>query len=340
MIVTSQHNFTKNDSMWDFNCMVSLTTNCIMDEKIPFKNILLVIDNHGSLDKSVIINTIVKSFKFLRDGDKLKIYGISELDNCTLLNKQKWENLLKSESVFTPCNGWQYHNYALNPIDGVILITDSPNEFDSVYYQYPVHIIASGKNEGLSHKQLTDMTHGTYNYILNNDEFPRALGSAIGAIFSTYYKDIVIEFQSNANKLINNVHRIDNLYSQEKRDIIVPCIPIVPNNNDIKYSVRAFNVLTREVERMNGTIDLGINPNNNIILERLNELTALNALNKNCKGYLQDDIMELTAARGIKYTCLLQKLSQEYISQRDNRSDRMSKYSTPFRMWYGRELSK
>lgn len=341
MIVTSQHNYNKSNSYWDFNCMLSLTTDCIMDRKIPFKNILLVIDNHGSLDKDLITNTIVKSFRFLREGDKLKIYGISDLDNCTLLNKQKWENMLKSEALFTPCNEWQYINYALNPIDGVILITDSPNEFENTHYNYPVHVIASGKNEGISHKQLTDVSHGTYNYILNSDEFPRALGTALGGIFSTYYKDIVIEFKSTANKLINPVHRIDNLYSQEKRDIIVPCIPIImQNNNDIKYHVRAFNCLTREVEHLEGKFDLGSIPNNNIILDRLNELTSLNSLTKNSRGYLKDDILELQSAKGVKYNCLLQKLSQEYITQRDNRSDRMSKYSTPFRMWYGSELSK
>ena len=61
---------------------------------------------------------------------------------------------------------------------------------------------------------------------------------------------------------------------------------------------------------------------------------------KNSKGYLKDDIEDVLSSTGVKRKCLLYRLSQEYITQRDNRSDKISKYSTPFRMWYGRELSK
>ena len=340
MIVTTRHNYEKSDSMWDFSCMLSLTSQCIMDEKIPYKNILMVIDNHGSLPIDDVRQNIKKSFRLLRSGDKLKIYGVSDLDNCTPMNKQVWCNTINTHE-FKQSNGWQYENYALNPIDGVIVVTDSPNEMDTSYYKYPVHVIAFGNNEGKSYKLLSDTTHGTYNYLVHNDEFPRALGSSIGAIFSTVYKDIVIEFTSTANKIITPVKRIDNLYSQEKRDIIIPCVPIVPNNNDIKYTIRAFDILRNKVVHCTGQIDLSItNMGKDCIIERLTELTALNNMDKTANGYIKDDIEDVLSTRGIKHKCLLERLSQEYITQRDNRSDKMSKYSTPFRMWYGRELSK
>ena len=338
MIVTTQHNYKKSNSMWDFHCMLSITSQCIMDEKIPYKNILMVIDNHGSLPVDNIRQDIKKSFRLLRAGDKLKIYGVSDLDNCTPMNKQVWCDTLKTYE-FKQSNGWQYENYALNPIDGVIVVTDSPNEIDTSYYKYPVHVIASGYNEGKSYKSLSDATHGTYNYLVHEDEFPRALGSSIGAIFSTVYKDIVIEFTSTANKIITPVKRIDNLYSQEKRDIIIPCVPII-SNNDIKYTIRAFDILRNKVVHCTGQIDLSHDNDGNDILERLGELTALNKMDKTTNGYIKDDIEDVLSTKGIKHKCLLQRLSQEYITQRDNRSDKMSKYSTPFRMWYGRELSK
>ena len=286
MIVTTRHNYEKSNSMWDFSCMLSLTSNCIMDEKIPYKNILMVIDNHGSLPIDDIRQNIKKSFRLLRGGDKLKIYDVSDLDNCTPMNKQVWCNTINTHE-FKQSNGWQYENYALNHIDGVILVTDSPNEIDTSYYKYPVHVIAFGNNDGKSYKLLSDTTHGTYNYLVHNDEFPRALGSSIGAIFSTVYKDIVIEFTSKANKIITPVKRIDNLYSQEKRDIIVPCIPIVKNNNDIKYTIRAFDLLKKEVVHYTGQIDLSItNTGKDCILERLTELTALNNMDKKSIGYI------------------------------------------------------
>ena len=107
MIVTTRHNYEKSDSMWDFSCMLSLTSQCIMDEKIPYKNILMVIDNHGSLPIDDIRKNIKKSFRLLRAGDKLKIYGVSDLDNCTPMNKQVWCNTLKTYE-FKQSNGWQY----------------------------------------------------------------------------------------------------------------------------------------------------------------------------------------------------------------------------------------
>lgn len=342
MIVSTHHNFKKSNSMWDFHCMLSLTSKCIMDEKIPYKNVLIIIDNRGSLPVDDIRKNIKKSFRFLRSGDKLKIYGMSDLNDCTPINKQKLCDMINTHE-FKESKGWQYENYALNPLDGVILVTDSPDEMDTSYFKYPVHVIAFGDNNGNSYKTLTDATHGTYNYLVHNDEFPRALGSSIGAIFSTVYKDIVIEFTSKSNKIITPVKRIDNFYSQEKKDIIVPCIPIVSNNNDIKYSIRALDVLSNTVVHYNGKIDLSKNSKNtddDSIIERLSELTALNNLNKNSKGYLKDDIEDVLSSTGVKRKCLLHRMSQEYLTQRDNRSDKMSKYSTPFRMWYGRELSK
>lgn len=340
MNITTQHTFEKSNSMWDFSCMLSITSPCIMDKKIPYKNILMVIDNHGSLPVDTIRQTVKKSFRLLRSDDKLKIYGVSDLDKCTPINKQVWCNKITTHE-FKQSNGWQYENYALNSIDGVILVTDSPNEIDASYYKYPVHIIASGNNEGKSYKLLSDTTHGTYNYLVHNDEFSRALGSSIGAIFSTVYKDIVVEFTSKGNKIITPVKRIDNLYSQETRDVIVPCIPIVQNNNDINYSIRAFDILRNMVVHYTGKIDLSdTNMGKDCIIDRLTELSALNNMDKYTNGYIKDDIEDVLSTKGIKHKCLLEKLSQEYITQRDNRSDKMSKYSTPFRMWYGKELSK
>ena len=78
MIVTTRHNYENSDSMWDFSCMLSLSSQCIMDEKIPYKNILMVIDNHGSLPIDDIRKNIKKSFRLLRAGDKLKIYGVTK----------------------------------------------------------------------------------------------------------------------------------------------------------------------------------------------------------------------------------------------------------------------
>tara|TARA_B100001057_G_scaffold499093_1_gene608487 strand:+ start:2558 stop:3514 length:957 start_codon:yes stop_codon:yes gene_type:complete len=285
-------------------------------DTIPPKDIVFVCDYPGT---ELIVE---KSRKFYRENDKISTIPFEYIHTITAKN--------------------------------VIIVSNrgnfQPPEFPK---QTRVHVICVGPcNNYIEFEKIAEKYNGVYNYITTGDELSVAIGSIIGAVFSTMYRNASITFNSNTllfsknNEICQSIS-VGDLYADENKDILIKCHRV--KNNDIhcvEYTFRAINALTNTLVewKKKRFINEGIGRPNMNVINRWKEICIAKELksyntdvSSNCYN-LQGDIEMLTNS---KDPALFRRVSHEYLRQRDNRSDDyVSKYYTPFRMWLSRELSK
>ena len=216
-----------------------------------------------------------------------------------------------------------------------------------------VHVICVGPcNNYVAFEKIASKHNGIYNYVASRNELSCAVGSMIGAVFSTVYQDATLTFESSTllfsrNDSICQSITIGDLYADEKKDILVKCHRV--KNSDIhtvRYTFRAKNVLIQsEIEmKRKRYIHEGVGRPNMDVITRWKEIcvakeirTYNTEVTSDCFNFNGD----IDMLRNNRDPALFRRVSQEYLLQRDNRSDDyVSKYYTPFRMWFSRELSK
>lgn len=288
-------------------------------DNIPPKDVVFVCDYSGTID------IVDKSRKLFREEDSITIIDFEDLSKDNLTSKD----------VIIISNR---KNFEIPELDSDTRVHTICLSFDHNYMQF---------------KELAIKHNGIYNYVRSEDELPDAIGSVIGAVFSTLYMDVVIEMESptllfSDNKpMVCNQIKIGDIYADETKEIIIRCHKMKnKKSHTVNYKMTGKNILTgcnidikgtRFIEQGSGGI---VNPE---VEDRKNELKVVKLLEfyntdvrSECKS-LMGDINMLKDAE----PPLFHRIVQEYREQRDNRSDKyVSKYYTPFRMWMSRELSK
>lgn len=282
---------------------------------IPQKEVVYVCDYPGS------ILVVEKAQKFYRQKDTFTIVPFEEL------------NTIRSKNIIIISNRQSFRLPKLSE-------------------ETRVHAICVGPCDNFQKfEKLATTYKGIFNYI-DKEELSCAVGSIIGAIFSTVYRDVSIELHSSTllfsqdEQICQNIY-LGDLYADEKKDILVKCHRVKRNDiHTIEYTLRAHNVLNDKVVeiRKKWFVEEGVGRRNKDVLIRWKEICVAKQLKfyntdttSDCFN-LQGDIDLL---RTVSDHGLFRRISLEYLQQRDNRSDDyVSKYYTPFRMWFSRELSK
>lgn len=301
-----------------FFSMIRLKSQNMDDDNIPFANVDLVCDYPDSLS---VVDKVKKMF---RPGDNITVHDFEDLCNDNLTGKNVI--VISNRSFFTM------------------------PELDS---DVRVHVIGLGKHNYLKFKSLAEKHNGTYNYLQDPEELGCAVGSALGAIFSTFYRDVRISlssptlvFSSHDAKVKKDFY-VGDLYADEEKDILIRCHRIKNElQHHVKYSMTAFSVMSGGTIEIHGVKVLNTSSNykqNEQVEMRRDELEAVQKLveyrtdiTTKCKE-LEHDIKLLKTNND---PALFQRIVQEYKEQRDNRTDDyISKYYTRFRLWLSTELS-
>ena len=309
-------NVPKNKN--SFFSMIRLKSQNMDDDNIPLSNVDLVCDYPDSL------SVVDKIHKLFRPGDNITVHDFEDLRNENLTGKNVI--IISNRSIFM-----------IPELDPDVR----------------VHVIGLGKHNYLKFKSLAEKHNGTYNYLQDPEELGCAVGSALGAIFSTFYRDVRITLSSPTmvfsgyDAKVKKEFRIGDLYADEQKDILFRCHRTKNQvGHHIEYTMRAFCVMSGGDIEIKGKKMLITSSNykqNEQVEMRKDEMEAVQKLaiyrtdiTTKCKE-LEHDIKILKTSND---PALFQRIIQEYKEQRDNRTDDyISKYYTRFRLWLSTELS-
>lgn len=302
-----------------FHSMIRLKCQNMDDDNIPHADIDFVCDYPGSLD------VVDKARKLFRSEDNLTIHDFEDFRTENLTGKNVI--VISNRSFFV---------------------------MPALAADIRVHVIGIGRHDYRKFKNMADKHNGTYNYLQNTDELPDAVGSAMGAIFSTFYRDISIKIKCNSlvfsgqDAKVKTKFSIGDLYADEQKDILIRCHRIKNElQHRIEYTMTAFSVMSggdieiQGVKVLNASSRYKINDQVEMRKDEMEAVQKLSEYNTDIKtkcGQLHEDIEML---RESQTPALFQRIIQEYKDQRDNRTDQyVSKYYTRFRLWLSTEINK
>lgn len=263
----------------NFHAMIRVSPHSVIDEKLPPKNILYLLDVSGSCDIKEVKQSIIRSLPFLRPEDEICVISFSTetcvdipWTKCTMVNKQRmvqdivniktggWSNI--SNGVFHAIERCMdkddAHIVVLSdgaPNSGVTdtksLVTMIKNTIHGTNIR--IHAFGYGHHETDLLRALADACEGTYNYINTTEELPVAYGSVLGATMSTVCQGLVVSLTSDSilftdmnNKTIHSNY-IGDVYADEKKDMLFKCHVIHDlEEHRIDYTVKGFNIITGE----------------------------------------------------------------------------------------------
>lgn len=263
----------------NFHAMVRVTPDSVIDEKLPPKSILYLLDVSGSCDIKSVKESIVRSLPFLRTEDEICVVSFSTetcvdipWTKCDMANKHK----IHRDIVNIKTGGWSnISNGIFHAIERcmerdnahiVVLSDGEPNSGvtnpDTLVKMVKntihgtnirIHAFGYGAHETDLLRALADACEGTYNYIRTTEELPVAYGSVLGATMSTVFQGLTIHLQSDTilftdldNKTIQSYY-VGDVYADEKKDTLFKCHVIQDSEKHrINYTVKGVNIITGE----------------------------------------------------------------------------------------------
>lgn len=263
----------------NFHAMVRVTPDSVIDEKLPPKSILYLLDVSGSCDIKSVKESIVRSLPFLRPEDEICVVSFSTetcvdipWTKCDMANKHK----IHRDIVNIKTGGWSnISNGIFHAIERcmerdnahiVVLSDGEPNSGvtnpDTLIKMVKntihgtnirIHAFGYGAHETDLLRALADACEGTYNYIRTTEELPVAYGSVLGATMSTVFQGLTIHLQSDTilftdldNKTIQSYY-VGDVYADEKKDTLFKCHVIQDSEQHrINYTVKGVNIITGE----------------------------------------------------------------------------------------------
>ncbi len=263
----------------NFHGMVRVTPDSVIDDKLPPKSILYLLDVSGSCDVKTVKQSITRSLPFLRPEDEICVVSFSTESyvdvpwtSCTVPNKQR----MVDDIVGIKTGGWSnisngiFHaiERCMDKEDAHIVIlsdgtansgvTDTNRLIKMVKNtirgtNIRIHAFGYGNHETDMLRALADACQGTYNYIRTSEELPVAYGSVLGAAMSTVCQGLVVSLKSDTilftdmnNKTIVSYY-VGDVYADEKKDTLFKCHVIhYSKEHRIDYTVNGFNIITGE----------------------------------------------------------------------------------------------
>jgi len=376
-----------------FHTLLEITPNSVIDAKKPAKRIVYVLDLSES-SSDLAKESIIRSMIFLREIDEVSVVTFSaessvDIDwtQCTpdkkhiIIDQIKgmrtggWSNV--SGGIFRGIEQAKLSNENVSMIflsDGNATsgMMDKQALIDLVSKEnIPIHAFGIGNHDTDFMRNLSDACNGTYNYIQTAEELPVAYGNALGAVFSTVYQNLTVNFSSSTllctdmeGKVITFKH-IGDAYADEKKRILLKCQIIQDAElHTLEYEITGYDVIRKKPIKHkmrqffrhgdDNTVDDDVKRQIDVETTILRLKQARRAGTKErMMNILRDVDTEITSLRQdidliigsvdseYKTRCLLNKIDQEYTNQRDNRSDDLlSDYRTPFRLWTSNEICK
>lgn len=376
-----------------FHTLLEITPNSVIDAKKPAKRIVYVLDLSES-SSDLAKESIIRSMLFLREIDEVSVVTFSaessvDIDwtQCTpdkkhiIIDKIKgmrtggWSNV--SGGIFRGIEQAKLSNENVSMIflsDGNATsgMMDKQALIDLVSKEnIPIHAFGIGNHDTDFMRNLSDACNGTYNYIQTAEELPVAYGNALGAVFSTVYQNLTVNFSSSTllctdmeGKVITFKH-IGDAYADEKKSILLKCQIIQDAElHTLEYEITGYDIIQKKPIKHkmrqffrhgdDNTVDDDVKRQIDVETTILRLKQARRAGTKErMMNILRDVDTDITSLRQdidliigsvdseYKTRCLLNKIDQEYTNQRDNRSDDLlSDYRTPFRLWTSNEICK
>ena len=263
----------------NFHAMVRVAPESVIDEKLPPKSILYLLDVSGSCDVKTVKESIVRSLPFLRPEDEVCVVSFSTetyvdipWTTCSTTNKQR----IIQDIVNIKTGGWSnISNGIFHAIERcmerdnahiVVLSDGTPNSGvtntqslvkmvrNTIHgTNIRIHAFGYGHHETNLLRALADACEGTYNYIRSTEELPVAYGSVLGATMSTVFQGLTIHLQSDTilftdmnNKTIQSQY-IGDVYADENKDTLFKCHIIHDSDEHrIDYTIKGYNIITGE----------------------------------------------------------------------------------------------
>lgn len=376
-----------------FHTLLEITPNSVIDAKKPAKRIVYVLDLSES-SSDLAKESIIRSMLFLREIDEVSVVTFSaessvDIDwtQCTpdkkhiIIDKIKgmrtggWSNV--SGGIFRGIEQAKLSNENVSMIflsDGNATsgMMDKQALIDLVSKEnIPIHAFGIGNHDTDFMRNLSDACNGTYNYIQTAEELPVAYGNALGAVFSTVYQNLTVNFSSSTllctdmeGKVITFKH-IGDAYADEKKSILLKCQIIQDAElHTLEYEITGYDIILKKPIKHkmrqffrhgdDNTVDDDVKRQIDVetTILRLKQARRAGTIER-MMNILRDVDTDITSLRQdidliigsvdseYKTRCLLNKIDQEYTNQRDNRSDDLlSDYRTPFRLWTSNEICK
>lgn len=263
----------------NFHAMVRASPKSVIDEKLPPKSILYLLDVSGSCDVKPVKESIIRSLPFLRPEDEICVVSFSTetcvdipWTNCSTTNKQR----IIQDIINIKTGGWSnISNGIFHAIERcmerdnahiVVLSDGTPNSGVTNTHSLVkmvrntihgtnirIHAFGYGHHETNLLRAMADACEGTYNYIRSTEELPVAYGSVLGATMSTVCQGLVISLKSDTvlftdmeNKTIQSQY-IGDVYADENKDTLFKCHVIHDSEEHrIDYTVKGYNIITGE----------------------------------------------------------------------------------------------